>query len=345
MVSGYGSNVQTHGRRVLVLVVMVGLLALSGSGLAGASTPAIDKATAEAQALSDLVDRLNRELEAAAEEYNFAQQQFEDTRAAAKKTAAELARATKDLAYAQDWLSRRLVSIYKSGDLGTLDLLLGASSFSDLVTRLDQLKRISERDAELIDQIEAYKTQEADLKTKLDAQLAQQELYKAQAAAAKEQVLAQLEKQKEELKGKEAQIAKLKKAEAARQAKLAAEERARKAFLASRPGKVVTLAMQYLGVPYVWGGSSPRGFDCSGLVQYVYAKVGVSLPHSSRMQYGCGRPISRSDLRVGDLVFFYSPIQHVGIYIGNGRMINATGSQVQISEVWPSSYRGACRVF
>jgi len=331
--------------RVLALVVMVGLMALSGSGLAGASTPAIDRATAEAQALSDLVDQLSVELEAAAEEYNFAKQQFEDTQAAAKKTAAELARATKDLVYVQDWLSRRLVSIYKSGDLGTLHLLLGASSFSQLVTRLDQLKRISERDADLIEQIETYKAEEADLKIKLDSQLQQQEAYKAQTAAAKQTVLDQLEKQKKALKGKEAQIAKLKKAEAARQAKLAAEERARKAFLASRPGKVVTLAMKYLGVPYVWGGSSPSGFDCSGLVQYVYAKVGVSLPHSSRMQYGCGRPVSRGELRAGDLVFFYNPIQHVGIYIGNGRMINATGSQVKISDVWPGSYRGACRVF
>jgi cell wall-associated NlpC family hydrolase len=62
------------------------------------------------------------------------------------------------------------------------------------------------------------------------------------------------------------------------------------------------------------------------------------------MQYACGARVSRSNLRAGDLVFFFSPIAHVGIYIGNGRMINATGNRVQISDVWPNSYKGACRV-
>ncbi len=110
--------------------------------------------------------------------------------------------------------------------------------------------------------------------------------------------------------------------------------------------EVVSIAMQYLGVPYVWGGSSPKGFDCSGLVMYVYRKVGVSLPHSSRMQYGYGRPVSRNDLEPGDLVFFHNPISHVGIYIGDGQMINAagTGKGVRIDDVWSSSYYGACRI-
>ena len=104
--------------------------------------------------------------------------------------------------------------------------------------------------------------------------------------------------------------------------------------------------MNYLGVPYVWGGSSPKGFDCSGLVMYVYRKVGISLPHSSRLQFGYGRPVARGDLQPGDLVFFHNPISHVGIYIGEGQMINAagTGKGVRIDDVWASSYYGACRI-
>ena len=342
--SGYGPGKRTHVQRVLALIFIVGLLALSSSGFVNASTPAIDEATTEARALSDLINQLNLELEAATEDYNFANQQYEDTQAAAEKTSADLAQAAQDLVSAQDRFSKRLVSIYKSGNLGTLDVILSAGSLSDLDTRLDALKRIGEQDARLVEQIGAYAAQKAELKAKLDSDLQQQAAYKEQADAARQEVLGQLAKQKEALKGKEAQVAQLKKAEAERQARLAAEERARRAFLASRPGIVFTLAKKYLGVRYVWGGSSPRGFDCSGLVQYVYAKVGVSLPHSARMQYDYGTPVSRSALRAGDLVFFFTPIQHVGIYIGNGRMINATGSQVQISDVWPSSFHGARRV-
>jgi cell wall-associated NlpC family hydrolase len=107
--------------------------------------------------------------------------------------------------------------------------------------------------------------------------------------------------------------------------------------------KVVEIAMSYMGVPYVWAGSSPSGFDCSGFVRYVYAKVGISLPHSSRMMYDCGTSVSRDQLEPGDLVFFYNPIHHVGIYIGNGQMINARSGGVGIDGIW-QSYYGAKRI-
>lgn len=343
--SGHATDERTHTRRLLALTIMVILLTLCGSSVANASTPAIDKAKAEAQELSDLVNRLDRELEAAAEDYNFAKQQLDDTQTAVETASANLTRATKDLASSQDLYSGRLVHIYKQGRLGLLDVILGSDDFADLVTRLEKLRWLSERDSQLIEQITTFTAEELQLKAKLESELQRQRVLEAETAVARQTVLDRLATQKEALKGKEAEIAKLKKAEAERQARLAAEARARKAFLASRPGKVVSLAMQYLGVPYVWGGSSPRGFDCSGLVQYVYAKVGVSLPHSSRMQFGYGTAVSRSQLQVGDLVFFYTPIQHVGIYMGGGRMINATGNQVQISDVWPNSFRGGRRVF
>ncbi len=80
--------------------------------------------------------------------------------------------------------------------------------------------------------------------------------------------------------------------------------------------------MRYLGVPYVWGGASPSGFDCSGLVQYAFAKLGVSLPHSTYALWPMGVAVARSQLQAGDLVFF-NGLGHMGIYIGNNQMNHA----------------------
>ena len=331
-------------KRLLAIVLVASLLLLSGSTIVQA-TPSIDRAKAQAQALLNLIDKLDEELSAATEDYNYANQELDDTKAAVKKTTANITKAEKDLQTAQDQLNQRLVNIYKAGDLTMLGVILNTSSFTDLISRIDQMQRLGKQDSHLIGQVKGYAQKVVDRKAELETELKEQQAYADQAEVAKQKVLTQLEKQKKALKGKEKQIAQLKKAEAARQAKLAAEARARAKFLKSRPGIVIGTAMKYLGVPYVWGASSPRGFDCSGLVKYCFAKVGISLPHSSAMQYRYGTHVSRSQLRPGDLVFFYNPIHHVGIYIGNGNMINATGNHVQIGTVWKSSYHGATRLF
>jgi cell wall-associated NlpC family hydrolase len=104
-------------------------------------------------------------------------------------------------------------------------------------------------------------------------------------------------------------------------------------------GGVVGIAMQYLGVPYVWGGMSPSGFDCSGLIAYAYAQVGVSLPHHAASQFNYGTPVDRSALEPGDLVFF-DGLGHAGIYIGGDQFIHAphTGDVVKISSLNDSWY-------
>jgi cell wall-associated NlpC family hydrolase len=88
----------------------------------------------------------------------------------------------------------------------------------------------------------------------------------------------------------------------------------------------VDTALAQQGKPYVWAGAGPDAYDCSGLTQFAYAAAGVALPHNAEMQSTFGVPVSRADLRPGDLVFFYSPIGHVGIYIGNGQMVHAPTS-------------------
>jgi cell wall-associated NlpC family hydrolase len=111
--------------------------------------------------------------------------------------------------------------------------------------------------------------------------------------------------------------------------------------------RAVAYAKRFLGVPYRWGGSSPGGFDCSGLVRYVYRRFGIDLPHSSYADFDLGRRVGRRALAPGDLVFF-SGLGHVGLYVGHGRFIHAphTGTRVQISRLrdWSGSYDGARRL-
>jgi cell wall-associated NlpC family hydrolase len=108
--------------------------------------------------------------------------------------------------------------------------------------------------------------------------------------------------------------------------------------------QIANLARTHLGQPYAYGAAGPSAFDCSGFTMYVYAQVGVSLPHSSYAQYGMGVAVSRGDLQPGDLVFFYG-LGHVGIYIGGGQYIHAphTGDVVKISTIG-AGYVGARRI-
>jgi cell wall-associated NlpC family hydrolase len=102
----------------------------------------------------------------------------------------------------------------------------------------------------------------------------------------------------------------------------------------ARASRVVTLALAQVGAPYRWGGADPRGFDCSGLVMYVYGQVGVALPHGAVKQYRLGTPVSRKDLAPGDIVFF-DRLNHSGVYIGDGRFVHAskTGDGVKTSRL------------
>lgn len=123
------------------------------------------------------------------------------------------------------------------------------------------------------------------------------------------------------------------------------------AYSSSKAQSIISTAKKYMGTPYKFGApsGSTRYFDCSSFTQFVYKKYGINLPRNSREQSKVGKYVSKSNLKPGDLVFFYSPIHHVGIYIGNGKMINTYGAGgVRITDInsgiWKKNYATARRV-
>jgi cell wall-associated NlpC family hydrolase len=248
-----------------------------------------------------------------------------------------------------------------------LAVLLGARSLDDFLSRVEAANSLSAQDTALIQQVVGFQRQIVHRQTLLrNERLRQRRLVSARAAE-RSQIEGRLASERQLYSSVRAQIQHMiasqqaQQVAAAQAARVAAQPRTAnlKPNFVSPPtsvpggryGGVVGIAMQYLGTPYVWGGESPSGFDCSGLVAYVYAQVGVSLPHSTYAQwaYQPAASVSRSQLEPGDLVFFYG-LGHVGIYVGGGNFIHAphTGSTVRIDSLngagYSSAYVGAKRI-
>jgi cell wall-associated NlpC family hydrolase len=110
--------------------------------------------------------------------------------------------------------------------------------------------------------------------------------------------------------------------------------------------RALRYALAKIGDPYVWGASGPSQFDCSGLVMWAFAQEGISLPHYTGAQWNSGMHVSRDELEPGDLVFFYADISHVGLYLGNGLMVDApqTGENVKVQQINWGIFVGAVRI-
>ena len=257
-----------------------------------------------------------------------------------------------------------------------MEVILGSKSLDDVINRFETVNRVSSLDTQVVRQVRQFKeATKTHARLLAEAKAAQTKVV-AQRAAEKHAVQSQLGERQRMLSSIKDEIAKMQAAEQAQQARLARAARARLAAIqaaqqatadpnspvgtaadagatpaapvpsSSVAGGAVGIAMKYLGIPYSWGGSSPSGFDCSGLVSYVYAQLGVNLPHSSYAQYGYGSAVSKDQLEPGDLVFF-DGLGHVGLYIGDGRFIHAphTGSHVSIDTLSNhGSYDGARRI-
>jgi peptidoglycan DL-endopeptidase CwlO len=334
--------------------------------------PSVASKQAEAQSVMAQIQQLDSSLERAVEAYNLANVKLNRIKHDLQDNTQALGIAKRSLSHAQTQLSKRLVEIYTSGDQNAgLAVLLGASSLDDMLGRMDASDRVSEQDSLVLKQVAHFRREVQHRQRFLQHAHSEQVQVVAERNAARASVESQLGERKQLLGSIQGEIAHLKAQEAAqqaalqRQAQLVAQQQSeRQVSLAptvpvtSEPspspappathGGVVGIAAQYLGTPYVWGGASPSGFDCSGFVMYVYAQVGVSLPHSSYAQYGYGSPVSMSQLQPGDLVFF-DGLGHVGIYVGGGTFIHAphTGDVVKYSSLsgwYASTFVGGRRL-
>ncbi|HSK47191.1 MAG TPA: NlpC/P60 family protein, partial [Coriobacteriia bacterium] len=266
--------------------------------------------------------------------------------------AARLRKVQKRMNVVQRHLNVRAHGMYRTGQMGFVEVLLGAESFEEFASTWDLLRDLNEEDASSIGELKDLrvkaKREHRTLTAKEKAAAGQEAAMKANRA----QISAQLNERKRKLAGLESEIAQLEAAERRARAARAASyvrtaapaERNFPAPTRAARSEVVAIAKRYLGAPYVWAAAGPNSFDCSGFTMFVYRQVGVSLPHSSRAQIGYGERVSRANLQPGDLVFFGAPIHHVGIYVGGGMMIHAphTGAVVRIDPLH-SNYSGACR--
>lgn len=352
-----------HTGRVLLCALAAVVFTAPSAYSVPATNAQIEAKRAEASAAQDKLDDLQAQLELRSEEYAAATEDLEQTRVEIEKTRAQLAVADKDLAAAKDRLQTRAAGIYRTGNVGILEVLLDTTSFQDFLTRMDLLRRVSLSDADLVAEVEDAREKVRLAEETLVRREADQVALRQLADSAKANVESALADQSAFVAGLNKEVGRLIAEEQARQERLA-QERARAAAAAaakaaagnqSRPPsqvgelgpghpEVVAVALQFVGkVEYRWGGTTPSGFDCSGLTQYSYRQVGITIPRTSRSQFKSGSyiPADRLDvLTPGDLVFFgydgdANRVHHVGIYVGDGNYVHApaTGQLVTVSSL------------
>ncbi|MEI4280195.1 C40 family peptidase [Klenkia terrae] len=343
-----------RGRRaVITLFAAAGVLLTASPAVAAPGDTAEPTTSAEAAQL--IVDR-GQQLEVLTEQFNDARVALDTDQAAADQAAATAQAAQAALEAARGSVTDVARTAYQGGSqLTSLQALLTSTSAGEFVEQTATLDLLSQHNTDVLSE-----AQQADEAAAAAQQQAEQTT--AQAQAQLDAVTAQQADLNAQIADYQAQYDALTAAE--RAAVAAAGDTAPAASSSSGSssaptspvGSVVAnsaaaqtavdTALAQVGDPYVWAAAGPDSFDCSGLVQYAYAAAGIAAPHSSKAQAVMGQSVSRGELQPGDLVAFYSPVSHIGIYIGNGMMVHAptSGDVVKVSSIdamgsSPTAYR------
>jgi peptidoglycan DL-endopeptidase CwlO len=315
---------------IAIVTTSIILLLTASPSLA---TPSLSE---KARRIQRQLDTLYMRMDVATDQYNAANDRLAKVRGDIRQNQRNIAIARYNLAVAKDTLHDRIVAMYKERPVDLLDVILQTKSFDDMLTQLDMLQKLGASDAKVVSSIKTWQGDIARRRVRLNEQRATATRLVSEVAAKRALINADIAKSERMLRGVKAQIARYEAAQAA-----AARARALAAGVPqvpshgvviddSGPGHpgVIAVAQQYLGVPYVYGGSSPSGFDCSGFTMYCYAQIGIGLAHNAAAQQASVAAVSSP--QPGDLVFFGYPAYHVGIYVGGGSMIHAphTGTVV-----------------
>jgi cell wall-associated NlpC family hydrolase len=306
-------------RRIAVLSLLLGtiLLAFALSTQASAS-PVADK-KAQLRQVQARLQGAYHEADMAVEKLNQATSQLTTVQQQIKENQHLLKVAEYNLDVANTQLQSRAESIYKTRDVGIVDVLFASNSFDDLVTQLNLMERLGNSDVDIVKSIAAYQQDIQDRRVKLDADKKAAAKLVTERAAQKSAVLAVQARLEQMTAGIKSDIQRLQEQQAAA-ARAAAQAAAEAAAGGGGSGggsggggggggsvpdpggsgrsAVVAIAQRYLGVPYVYGGASPSGFDCSGLTMYCYAQVGVGLAHGATLQQQASTPVPLSALQL-----------------------------------------------
>ncbi len=300
--------------RIALLVALLLPVAVLSSGAGSRATAA----PASAASLEKQLEQLNRQADQLVEEYLQSKLALERIRKTNGDLRQQAAGAEQDLRVLQSRLGARAAAAYVQGAGNTLAAVLGSDDPVTAIDRVQVLDLLASQDGDLMDRLEvagqSWEARKHDL-----------------AAAEREQAaeVARLDAKKAEVERAVTRTKALLRQLEARSASPASPASPPAAAPPAPGGSgggaaAVRFALAQVGKPYCYGGAGPGCFDCSGLTMVAWAQAGVSLPHSSSAQFGVGRQVSAGELQPGDLIFRYSPISHVSMYIGNGQQVSAT---------------------